>query len=590
MKPGKRILGATILVDGLAFLVFFALAAYERNANVIIPSYALKWELSKAFLDLAWWLPALQFLALALALGSMAGKSESLLRDSILPGVLVSALLAAAVLILAPDMETRRYSYLDLSGRFNKALADTRAALGDGRLVDARSSYGALASIDRLDSRAVELETRLVNAEIKAARGGGPRAAAAVAAPLRDPKAAREELAKAEDYFRQRDFYSANWHAKKALSLEPSLAEARVLADRAWGEILASGGSAADAEKAAFFGRKVEAFGYLQSGDAVSAYRLFSEMSREKPSDADVRRYLTESLAALETSGFFKDEADAAAAARVFPRFLILVPATPATPATPVAAAPQAGLPASRGSAAAAASTYLRPAAILAAREVAFTPESAFFFDLEYITLGSEGGEILHIVAPYAKLAAGKLFFESVERERPETVFMPSLASGGAAPLFVESRLDVLTLYRLAAGLRQPASSSTLDLFQGAVAAPRYGLSQKPFMAELLRRLGLPFAIFGAAALGTLVGIRFRPAGGKVAKAAWLALPVMAAGAAFFYYVGEAADRLLSDWVLRILPGPLSLAASAGLRAVVLAILVMIAASLRRHVPEAEGD
>ena len=100
MKPGKRILGATILVDGLAFLVFFALAAYERNANVIIPSYALKWELSKAFLDFAWWLPALQFLALSLALGSMAGKSENLLRDSILPGVLISALLAVLVLIL----------------------------------------------------------------------------------------------------------------------------------------------------------------------------------------------------------------------------------------------------------------------------------------------------------------------------------------------------------------------------------------------------------------------------------------------------------------------------------------------------------
>jgi hypothetical protein len=583
MKPGKRILGATILVNGLAFLLFFAFAAYERNANVIIPSYALKWELSKAFLDFAWWLPALQFLALALALGSMAGKSESLLRDSILPGVLVSALLAVLVLILAPDTETRRYSYLDLSGRFNEALADTRASLNDGRLVDARSSYGVLASIDRLDPRAVELETRLVDAEIKAARVKGPAPAAAV--PERDPVAAKEQLAKAEDYFRQQDFYSANWHAKKALSLDSSLAAAKVLSERAWGEILASGGSAADADKAAFFGRKVEAFGYLQSGDAVSAYRLFSEMSREKPSDADVRRYLTQSLAAVETSGFFKDEADAAAAARVFPRFLILVPAGSATS--------RAGDTATRGATSAAATataTYLRPAAILAAREVAFTPESAFFFDLEYITLGSDGGEILHIVAPYAKLAAGKLFLEAVERERPATVFVPSLVAGGTAPLFVESGLDVLTLYRLAVGQRLPASASTLDLFQGAVAAPRYGLSQKPFMAELLRRLGLPFAIFGAAALGTLVGIRFRPADGKVGRAAWLAVPIMAAAAGFFYFVGEAADRLLSAWVLRILPGPLSLAASAGLRAAVLALLVVIAASLRRHVPESEGD
>lgn len=83
MKPGKRIVSAVFLVDGLAFLVFLALAAYERNANVIIPSYAFRWELSEAFLDFVRWLPVLQFLALALALGSTAGKAEDLFRDSI---------------------------------------------------------------------------------------------------------------------------------------------------------------------------------------------------------------------------------------------------------------------------------------------------------------------------------------------------------------------------------------------------------------------------------------------------------------------------------------------------------------------------
>jgi hypothetical protein len=111
-----------------------------------------------------------------------------------------------------------------------------------------------------------------------------------------------------------------------------------------------------------------------------------------------------------------------------------------------------------------------------------------------------------------------------------------------------------------------------------------------PFMAELLKRLGLPFALFGAAALGTLLGIRFRPTGGKPSKAGWLALPVMVVTAGFVFLAMDAADGLLSAWVLRMLPGPLSLAASAGLRAVILAILVIIAASLRRHVPEPDGD
>lgn len=582
MKPGKRIVGATILLDALAFLVFFAIAAYERNANLIIPSYALRWELSKAFLGFSQWLPALHFLALALALGSMAGKSENLLRDSMLPAALVSALFAACVLLLAPAMETRRYSYLDLSGRFNKALADTRTALNDGRLVDARASYGQLRAIDRLDPRAVDLETRLVDAELKAARDKAPQPRTSEPVPARDPAAAKEELARAEDHLRQHDFYSAHWHAERAFALDPALTGAKVLADRAWGEILASGGSRADADRAAFFGRKVEAFGYLQSGDAVSAYRLFSEMAREKPMDADVRRYLTESLAAIETSGFFRDEADEAAAVRVFPRLLLLVPALPAK----AGAGANAGLARAKTGPVA----FPKPVAALAAREVAFTPESAFFFDLEYLTFGSDGGEILHIVAPYAKLAAGRLYFEAVERDKPATVFMPSLASGGAAPLFLDAPLDVLTLYRLAAGLRLPSSASTMDLFQGAVLAPRYGLSQTPYLSELLDRLGLPFALFGAAALGILVGIRFRPAGGKVGKVSWLALPVMAAVALFSYFVVEAADHLLSAWVLRILPGPWSLAASAGLRTVILAALVIIAASLRRHAEEPDED
>jgi hypothetical protein len=557
MKTGQRLFGFILVIDVLAFAALFALAAFQRNANVVLPSFAARWESAEAILGFIHWLPALQFLATALAIGSLAGKPEDLLRVSVVPAIILSALLASTALLVAPGYETGRAHWLDLSRRFNAALSDTKTALNEGRLREARQAYGVLKAIDRLDPRAGELELRLEAAELKAAKKADE---GQVAVPVeRDPAAAKAHLVQAREYYRQTDFYSANWHARKALELDPKLGEAKVLADRAWGEILAAGGTEADATKAAFFARKLEAFGRLRSGDVIAAYRLFSAMSKEDPKDADVRRYLAESLSSIQKEAFFKDEADEAAAARIFPRFLVAMPG--------------------KGG----------QLLAISAREAAFTPAAAFFFDLEYVSV--EGGRVTsHLTTPYAKLVAKSLHLESVERENPGIVYEPQDLGGGRSPRALDVTLDVQTAYRLAAGLRLPTSASVLDLLGGVAAAPGFGLPTRPFMAELLRRMGLPFAVFGASILGILVGIRFRPRKKKPSRLAWLALPVMVATAAVAWLTVEAADAVISDWVLRVAEGPLALAVSAAVRTAILAILVILAANLRQHVPTKTED
>lgn len=569
MKAGKRLISAIILADGLAFLAFFVIAAFERRAEIVIPLFATRWELARASLSLIRWLPALQFLAVALGLGSLAGSAEDLLKASTLPAIALSALLAAAALILAPGFETTQGSIEAASGRFNAALEETRIGLESGNVEAARAAYGAADAIDRDDPRAMALKDRLLGAELKASR-------VAKEAPPTPQKAARDiaaadaEYRSALDYFRRKDFYNAYWHAHQATELDPGRADAARTAKEAYGEILASGGGAEDAERVAFYGRKLDAFARLRSGDAITAYRLFLAMAAESPSDADVRRYLAESLADIEKNAFFKDEADSAARANLFQNFFIVIPGEGGKKTA------------------------------LAAREVAFNNTAAFFFDLEYAEIDPSGTATRQLYSPYAKLESDRLLLESVEREHPGVVYRPSLAgqlggntaapaattaatgkTPGVLPHELDLGLEPLEAFRIVGGLRRPASLAVMDLYDGALAAPRYGVDDAPLVLELLRRLGLPFAVFAATILGILVGIRFRSPTPKPSTASWLALPVMAAASGLAMLIAEYGDEILAQWTQEMVPGPAALVASAGIRAVVLAVLVILVASMR---------
>jgi hypothetical protein len=574
MDVAKRSLAATFLVDLAAALIFFGLALYRFSAGVALPSFSLRWELCEAALLLFRWLPALHFLAFALALGSAPRKAEVI--ASILPAAVLTAIFALAVLLGGPAIEKSRVSMEGASGRFNAALEESRAELQAGRIEEARKAFAVVASIDDDDPRVVDLEKKLSGAELKAAQSMESVATPSPKAVAAEPEAAAEYYRKALEYYGKRDFFSANWYASEAARIDPRLADAAKLAAKAWKEAFVQGSSPDDSKRAAFYARKLDAYGRLRARDYLEAYRLFSALSGEDKADPDVKKYLEESRAGLESVAYFKDEATAALASTVYPRFF--------------AAISPAKDPASPGE---------KPLLVLAAREAGFTPSAAFFTDVEFLdssgtTAGSPG---LRIRAEGAKLSGGRLFFTSVERGRPSSRSLPAwnlpagaAAGAGASPLesppsSVAFPLSPSDAFLVAASRTAPESLGVVQLFQAAQALPRFGLDPAPLILELLKRLGLPFALLSSAILGAFLGGRFRMPEGRPRRGSWLALPLMAAVSALAFRALDQVDGLISLFTARLVPGLAALGASAGIRTAFLLFALILAATLGHEAP-----
>lgn len=572
MAVSKRCVLATVAIDLVAGLGFFGLSLYRFSAGLAIPRLSLSWELCEAALLLFSWLPALHFLSFSLALGSSPREEE--VMGAILPAAFLSALLACALLLGNPALERRKTGIERASARFNASLAESRAALQEGRLIEARKAFAVVASIDSADDRVAELEESLSGAELRASQSLAPVAAPAPKPTEKiGPETASEYYEKALDYYGKRDFFSAQWYASEAARIDPRLTDASLLATRAWKEGLSRGGSPQDEKRAAFYARKLDAYGRLRAGDFLEAYRLFSILAAEDKSDPELRNYLAESRAGLERVAFFKDEETKALAGNAYYRFFaVLKPAK--SPSSPGEA----------------------PLLVLAAREAAFTSSAAFFSDVEFLdgsgsTAGYPG---LRIRAEGAKLSGGKLLFVSVDRERPSLRELPAwnLPAASAAqaepPSSVDLPLSPSDAFLIAAARSAPQSLGVLQLFQAATIAPRFGLDPSALVLELLRRLGVPFALLSASILGAFVGGRFRMASGQPRGISWLSLPLMAGVSALAYRAAEQVDGLLSLFASRVASGLASLGVSAGIRTAFLFVVIVLAASLGKA-PRPDG-
>jgi hypothetical protein len=114
-----------LVVNILAFGLLFALSVYDFSASRVIPAKALLWELVDALIAFLRWSPAIQFVGLAVSLGSAEGEADELLSRSILPATLMASLLAAAALAGSPFLRSQRESILATSELFNSSLSAT---------------------------------------------------------------------------------------------------------------------------------------------------------------------------------------------------------------------------------------------------------------------------------------------------------------------------------------------------------------------------------------------------------------------------------------------------------------------------------
>jgi hypothetical protein len=559
MNNGGRIFGVAILIDLLAFAGFFLAALLSFSANTIVPAFALRWELAEALHGFFSWLAGLQFLGLAMALGSSKGKVEELVQGAIVPTVVLSALLAAFALVAGPLVEGTREGIRSSSAAFSSTLDSARAGLESGDLVRARSEFGLCQAISRKDPRILEFETRLSGAEMKVKRDATPLPLIEAPQP-RDPVAAKDYYLKALVFSEKRDYFSANWYASTAARLDPSYTDARRLAAKSWEEMHARGADPADKERGVFYSRKLEGYGLLRSGDPVGAYRVFKELAVGKSAeDPDVRRYLAESLAETEKAAFFKDESDSAISSSLIPGVFFRVPAAPGA---------KAGKPSS-----------LR---MIAAKDAAWSGGALYFREFEYLE-ASGGAPRALVRSPYAKLTDGKVLLVCVERDRPAKVYKPSWETGpssGPASL-VELPITSEPVYRALSARAAPSTLSLREAWRAVGEAKSFGIDPGPIIDELLARSALPFGIFTASALGALIGGRFRRRGGAFPKGLYALAPVMAAALVPVFLLSGRIDMLISSWSVKIMPGLSSLILAAGVRTAVLFLAVLLMAGAR---------
>jgi hypothetical protein len=564
---GKRIFGVVVLLDILAFVCFFAYALATYSANRVLPSFALRWELAEALRGFFRSVAGLQFLGLAVSLGSSKGRAEELVQAAIVPTVLLSALLAAFSLLGGPRIDASRSAILSVSSTFISSLDAARSSLESGDLPRSRAELSACQAIARKDPRLDEVETRLAAAEVKARKAAIPLPVQESPQP-KDPGAAKDYYLKALAYAEKGDFMSANWYASTAGRLDPSYTDARRLAATSWEEMHKRGANPEDKAKADFYASKLEGYGFLRSGDPVAAYRVFKELAKASHADdPDVRRYLAESLTETEKTAFFKDEVDSALASNLVPDIFFRVPL--ALPAGATAG----------GAKARPAPETLR---IVAAKDAAWSGGALYFREFEYIEAAA-GSLRASVRSPFAKLIDGKIFLICVERDRPATVFKPHWSAGPAAgpASLVELPLLPESTFRAISARVEPSSLSVIEAWKAVGEAKSYGLDEGPVIEDLLARSALPFAIFTAAALGALAGGRFRRRGGEFPKRLYALVPLMAAALVPIFLLAERLDGLISSWSLKILPGLSSLFLAAGIRALALFLAVLLMAGAR---------
>ncbi|HUX38697.1 MAG TPA: hypothetical protein VMV44_12420 [Rectinemataceae bacterium] len=579
MSASRRVAMALVGADLALFAFFFALALASHSATIVVPRLALPWELATAGLETIRWFPAAHLFAAILAVSSVAGETEAIVVKVAAPAVVMSALVAAAALILGPICQSSLDTNLASSARFSDYLGRARVDLEADRLEASRIDLEILSSISENDIRLVPLQSRLAGLESKIARS-----IQAQRPEEPDPASARAAWRKARSYYEKGDWYNAHWQATLALRLDPSLVEAKRLAALAWEEIArVTGSTPKDEAEAAFFAEKFRGYGLLRSGDYIGAWRVFDSLSKDHGADPEVRRYLRESLDGIDRTAFYRDEADDAFAAHGIPRFFL-----------------RYGV-AAKGEGAKGAST--KGERILAALDSGWTGGAAFFKDLEFLDVKADGSA-LYIRAPWAKITGGRLFLVAADRSSPGSAFRAeafAIEAGGSsasekpvtAPASLETGFETETLLVIAEANEEPRALSFLDSISALTKSSSWGLPAEKLTTDVLDRLGLPFASFGSAIVGLLLGLRFRPTSPKVKRSFSLpAVPFIGAFAFGAWWMIKRLDGLVSLWSARALAGMDAIWLATGIRSilVVVAMLLVIGATRSATGPTIEHE
>jgi hypothetical protein len=327
-----------------------------------------------------------------------------------------------------------------------------------------------------------------------------------------DPVNAIDAMQLAEEAFNQERYYDAHWLATLAQRLtrpgNVEAASAVSLAARAWEKISALEPNAQEQERYSLFRMKRDAYEAMITGDWVSAYYTFQELSALTPGDPDVVNYLAASTEGIANTAFFVDELDMALGTILNGAIFSLPINT-----TRAQVFPQ----------------DLSGRIALRFSSLATLPDYAYAWGPEAVAADTAGNFLFRVSADYAKLIPISaidnegnpvervvLLFRALDRTNREQQWAPvwvegtgeeQRSSGVSQIMFDVNYEDFLLLSKLNRGT---GGLNLQELYTAEEKFGSYGYVAETFRAEILRRLADPVFFLSMAVLALILGWRYR--------------------------------------------------------------------------------
>lgn len=496
----RRVLVVLGAAYAVTFLVYFGISLFTFPAKYVLNAFRPAWTFGNAFIGfMNAFLPV--HCSAILVSYSFAPPSADPGASAVEPfsrlimGTLVVFLVLTFVFALLHELALPATHRSINEMEYNSAVADVfleraETAVEDGDVDAAEAYVEYYLTVDPRSSRALALRRSIFDRKGSVADEESSRDPTPVRSQRASDRSPAELVQFAEEAMETGDYFTAYYYAGLAYRLAEATGvlreDARRLSARAWEAISEVRPSREETAQAELFEAKKIGLSLLAAQtakSAIDAYYLFKSLSDAHPQDAEVRRYLAESLDAVARISFFVEDAEAAVTMPGAHGILFVN------------------------------SAHDTETEIAYIGKVVQTETGVFLQQFEVLGIGPSGDLLYHIQAPLAQILEDTVLLRGISRTDPGRFSEPVVVHG---PDSAEAaHLHQLGPERTILEFLRPDDSSLdegglLTLLQMAEVRERYGYTGDPPRVEAMARMSLPFSFLILSLLSVSAGWRLR--------------------------------------------------------------------------------
>jgi hypothetical protein len=386
----------------------------------------------------------------------------------------------------------RRIQALEyLSHSAQKFLKDAITAEENKQVDEAHFFYNLYLSIDP-DNRAVLRQRAKITEEIAlSARDAkqAPTGTDQLAFETQRGSSPEELLEKAGEYMKTEDYISAHYYASLVLALNPRNQDAENIRFRAWEELIGYLPTKSDTDATKLFEAKLEGLATLEEGKTIEAYYQFKKLSDVYPRDVDVIEFLNESRRRMSEISFFEDEV----------RPTLALPGVTGITFLNVESHERTGQRQNRTQ-------------VVHFNRTVNTPNGLFFHGIEILDFSRDGELLLHLTAPFGKLAEDHINMRCLHRSDPKITFYPEYIVGGPGEKghMVALNQEIQHLPYYDPDRASISRMSISELWRIRNSYERAGYDRQDIEMEFIMRILNPFLFLIVSLLAVCMGWAYR--------------------------------------------------------------------------------